>query len=48
MGQATAPRVSPLAHSRGGDLDGFTLHASTRAGALDAEGREALIKKRGY
>jgi hypothetical protein len=25
-------------------LDGFTLHAATRAGALDAEGREALIK----
>jgi hypothetical protein len=25
-------------------LDGFTLHAATRAGALDAEGREALLK----
>jgi hypothetical protein len=24
--------------------DGFTLHAATRAGALDAEGREALLK----
>jgi hypothetical protein len=25
-------------------LDGFTLHAATRAGALDAKGREALLK----
>jgi hypothetical protein len=25
-------------------LDGFTLHAATRAGALDFEGREALLK----
>jgi len=25
-------------------LDGFTLHAATRAGALDLEGREALLK----
>ena len=25
-------------------LDGFTLHAATRAGALDAEGREALLR----
>ena len=25
-------------------LDGFTLHAATRAGALDTEGREALLK----
>jgi hypothetical protein len=25
-------------------LDGFTLHAATRAGALDHEGREALLK----
>ena len=25
-------------------LDGFTLHAATRAGGLDAEGREALLK----
>lgn len=25
-------------------LDGFTLHAATRAGALDAAGREALLK----
>jgi hypothetical protein len=24
-------------------LDGFTLHAATRAGALDAAGREALL-----
>ena len=25
-------------------LDGFTLHAATRAGALDAAGREALLR----
>ncbi len=25
-------------------LDGFTLHAATRAGALDVEGREALLR----
>lgn len=25
-------------------LDGFTLHAATRAGGLDAEGREALLQ----
>ena len=25
-------------------LDGFTLHAATRAGGLDAEGREALLR----
>ena len=25
-------------------LDGFTLHAATRAGALDTRGREALLK----
>ena len=25
-------------------LDGFTLRAATRAGALDAEGREALLR----
>jgi hypothetical protein len=25
-------------------LDGFTLHAATRAGALDPEGREALLR----
>jgi hypothetical protein len=25
-------------------LDGFTLHASTRAGALDPAGREALLR----
>jgi hypothetical protein len=25
-------------------LDGFTLHAATRAGAMDAKGREALLK----
>ena len=25
-------------------LDGFTLHAATRAGALDLEGREALLR----
>jgi hypothetical protein len=25
-------------------MDGFTLHAATRAGALDARGREALLR----
>lgn len=25
-------------------IDGFSLHAATRAGALDAHGREALLK----
>ena len=25
-------------------LDGFTLHAATRAGALDLAGREALLR----
>jgi hypothetical protein len=25
-------------------LDGFTLHAATRAGALDSSGREALLR----
>ena len=25
-------------------LDGFTLHAATRAGALDVAGREALLR----
>jgi len=25
-------------------LDGFTLHAATRAGALDTAGREALLR----
>ena len=25
-------------------LDGFTLHAATRAGALDSAGREALLR----
>ena len=25
-------------------LDGFTLHAATRAGGADAEGREALLR----
>ena len=28
----------------GASLDGFTLHAATRAGGLDAEGREALLR----
>ena len=27
-------------------LDGFTLHAATRAGALDPAGREALLRYR--
>jgi hypothetical protein len=25
-------------------IDGFSLHAATRAGGLDAEGREALLR----
>ncbi len=29
---------------RGVALDGFTLHAATRAGGRDAEGREALLR----
>jgi hypothetical protein len=32
--------VNPLCAS----LDGFTLHAATRAGALDSAGREALLR----
>ena len=40
----------PLSHALGYDkalcasLDGFTWHAATRAGGLDAGGREALLR----
>jgi len=34
----------PKARLRAALLDGFTLHAATRAGGLDAEGREALLR----
>jgi len=36
----------PLAYDKPlcASLDGFTLHAATRAGALDASGREALLR----
>ena len=39
-------RPSPLAYEKPlcAALDGFTLHAATRAGGLDAEGREALLR----
>jgi len=47
-------RRGPLAALEGGavrwdkelcaSLDGFTLHAATRAGAMDSHGREALLK----
>src|SRR5262245_10387634 len=37
---------APLAYDKPlcASLDGFTLHAATRAGALDAVGREALLR----
>ena len=39
-------RVRALAYDKPlcASLDGFTLHAATRAGGLDAEGREALLR----
>ena len=39
-------RPAALAYDKAlcASLDGFTLHAATRAGALDAEGREALLR----
>ena len=39
-------RPAPLAFDKPlcASLDGFTLHAATRAAALDAEGREALLR----
>ena len=36
--------VSPEGRLRAAALDGFTLHAATRAGGLDADGREALLR----
>jgi len=47
--QAARPRLRqatlwPKARLRAASLDGFTLHAATRAGGLDAEGREALLR----
>jgi hypothetical protein len=33
-------------HSLSVALDGFTLHAATRAGGLDGQGREALLNTR--
>ena len=43
------PRSARLARARirqalCASLDGFTLHAATRAGALDTQGREALLR----
>jgi hypothetical protein len=35
--------VLEFARARG-TVDGFTLHAATRAGALDSAGREALLR----
>ena len=39
-------RLQALAYEKPqcASLDGFTLHAATRAGGLDAEGREALLR----
>ena len=39
-------RLQALAYDKPlcASLDGFTLHAATRAGGLDAEGREALLR----
>ena len=41
-----APLVAPLAYDKPlcASLDGFTLHAATRAGAQDERGREALLR----
>ncbi len=40
------PKLRALAYDKPlcASLDGFTLHAATRAGGLDAEGREALLR----
>jgi hypothetical protein len=39
-------RAAPLGYDKPlcASLDGFTLHAATRAGALDLQGREALLR----
>jgi Putative transposase len=39
-----APRALAYDKPLCASLDGFTLHAATRAGALDAAGREALLR----
>ena len=47
MGERLAPlEPQPLAYDKPlcVSLDGFTLHAATRAGALDSAGREALLR----
>lgn len=41
---ALAPRALAYDKPPCASIDGFTLHAATRAGALDAEGREALLR----
>jgi hypothetical protein len=40
------PKLRALAYDEPlcASLDGFTLHAATRAGGLDAEGHEALLR----
>jgi hypothetical protein len=40
------PRAAGLAFDKPlcASLDGFTLHAATRGGALDPAGREALLR----
>jgi Putative transposase len=47
-GACARPRLQPsdLAYDKPlcASLDGFTLHAATRAGALDTAGREALLR----
>ena len=37
------PQALAYDRPRCASLDGFTLHAATRAGALDPAGREALV-----
>jgi hypothetical protein len=43
---ASQPRAAPLGYDKPlcASLDGFTLHAATRAGALHRAGREALLR----
>jgi hypothetical protein len=38
------PRALAYDKPRCASVDGFTLHAATRAGALDPAGREALLR----
>ncbi len=42
--QPLSPSALSFDKPRCAALDGFTLHAATRAGALDLEGREALLR----